>query len=127
MITKIWERLYIGSLKDAEQLAAADPKKIAAVLSLCPEKVERKGQRVHYMRVSIPYAQPLSMPQFEEIMAAIEQGLRRGNCSSTARLGSAVRPLWRRHGCTVSDTSTSKMRCKRSRDFDQPSILPQFC
>jgi hypothetical protein len=33
-MTRIWERLYLGSLKDAAQLAAANPFGITAVLSL---------------------------------------------------------------------------------------------
>ena len=33
-MTRIWERLYLGSLQDAADLAAANPFGITAVLSL---------------------------------------------------------------------------------------------
>ena len=33
-MTRIWERLYVGNLKDAAQLAAENPFGITAVLSL---------------------------------------------------------------------------------------------
>ena len=38
-MTKIWERLYLGSLRDAAQLAAKNPFGIDSVLSLCSHKV----------------------------------------------------------------------------------------
>ena len=80
MITRVWERaLYVGSLKDAEHLASANPLKIAAVLSLCPEQIGRKSETIRYLRIPIADAQPISTRQFEEIMAAIEHGLQRGN------------------------------------------------
>lgn len=79
MITKVWKRaLYVGSLKDAAQLASANPMKIAAVLSLCPEQIEPRSPSIHYMRLPIADAQPISARQVEEIMAAIERGLQRG-------------------------------------------------
>lgn len=79
MITKVWAwALYVGSLKDAAQLASANPMKIAAVLSLCPEQIEQRSPSIHYMRLPIADAQPISARQFEEIMAAIERGLQRG-------------------------------------------------
>jgi atypical dual specificity phosphatase len=80
MITMVWKReLFIGSLNDAEHLASANPMKIAAVLSLCREQIERKSETIHYLRIPIADAQPISTRQFEEIMAAIEQGLGQGN------------------------------------------------
>src|SRR5215467_9815501 len=40
-MTKIWDRLYLGSFKDAEQLATTNPHRIRAVVSLCEEEVPR--------------------------------------------------------------------------------------
>jgi hypothetical protein len=80
MMTRVWEwALYIGSSKDAEQLASANPMQIATVLSLCPEEIERKSETIRYLRIPIADAQPISTRQFEEIMGAIDHGLRRGN------------------------------------------------
>ena len=94
MITRVWERtLYVGSLKDAEQLASANPMKIAAVLSLCSEEIERKNQSIDYMRVPIPDAQPMSTRQFSAIMAAIRQGLRRGNLLIHCAAGYSRSPI----------------------------------
>ena len=94
MMTKVWQReLFVGSLKDAEQIASANPMGIAAVLSLCPEEIERKSQSIHYMRVSIADAQPISTQQFEEVMAAIEQKLRRGNLLMHCAAGFSRSPI----------------------------------
>jgi protein-tyrosine phosphatase len=79
MMTRVWEGLYLGSLKDAEHLATANTTAITAVLSLCPEEIMRRSHTIDYMRIPIADAQPISTRQFEEIMAAIERGLQRGN------------------------------------------------
>jgi hypothetical protein len=42
-MTRIWERLYLGSLNDAAQLAAENRFGISAVLSLCSHKVPHKA------------------------------------------------------------------------------------
>ena len=78
-ITRIWERLYLGSLKDASQLAAANPFGITAVVSLCSHKVPHRARNVSYTRVPIADSRPISARQFEAVMAAIAQGIRQGN------------------------------------------------
>jgi protein-tyrosine phosphatase len=94
MMTRVWERaVFVGSLKDADDLATANITRIAAVLSLCPEEIERKNQAIHYMRVPIPDAQPISTHQFREIMAAIEHGLQRGNLLIHCAAGYSRSPI----------------------------------
>jgi hypothetical protein len=46
--TKIWERLYLGSLNDAAQLAVENPFGITAVVSLCSHRVPREAMGVSY-------------------------------------------------------------------------------
>ena len=77
-ITKIWERLYLGSLKDAAQLATENPFGITAVISLCSHKVPRKAKGVTYTRIVIADSGPISARQFDAIMTAIAQGVRHG-------------------------------------------------
>jgi protein-tyrosine phosphatase len=78
-ITRIWERLYLGSLKDAAQLATANPFSITAVVSLCSHKVPHKANGVSYAGVPIADSSPISPRKFEEIMAEVAKGVRRGN------------------------------------------------
>jgi hypothetical protein len=78
VITSVWERLYIGSLKDAAQLATENPFGITAVVSLCSHKVPRKARGLSYTRIVIADSSPISARQFDAVMAAIAQGVRHG-------------------------------------------------
>jgi len=78
VITRIWERLYLGSLKDAARLAAENPFGITAVVSLCSHKVPHKASGVSYTRVPIADSRPISAKQFDAVMAAIAEGVRNG-------------------------------------------------
>jgi atypical dual specificity phosphatase len=125
MITSVWKRaLYIGSLKDAEQLASANPMKVAAVLSLCSEEIERKSPTIHYTRVPIADAQPISKQQFEEIMAAIEEGLQRGNLLIHCAAGYSRSPIlaaaWM-HRCGYLDFEIALQEIARLRPSIDPS------
>jgi len=79
VITRVWERLYVGSLRDAEQLATSNPLRITSVVSLCSHKVPHKASGVSYTRVPISDSRPISARQFDAVMAAIAQGVREGN------------------------------------------------
>jgi len=78
-VTRIWERLYVGSLKDAEQLARSNPRRIATVVSLCKDQAVHRGPKLTYMHIPIADAHPISQQKFEDIMFAIAIGVRRGN------------------------------------------------
>jgi protein-tyrosine phosphatase len=78
-VTKIWERLYLGSLKDAEQLARSNPQRIATVVSLCRQQAAQRAPKIIYIHIPIPDARPISAQKFEDIMFAIAIGVRRGN------------------------------------------------
>ena len=77
-MTKIWERLYVGSLKDAEQLARSNPQPIATVVSLCQEQSVQRAPEIVYIHIPIADARPISAQKFEDIMFAIAIGLRQG-------------------------------------------------
>ena len=57
-MTRIWERLYLGSLNDAAQLAVDNPFGITAVLSLCSSKVLRKASQINYTCMPIAEFDP---------------------------------------------------------------------
>ena len=127
MMTRVWERaLYIGSLKDVEHLASANPMKIAAVLSLCPEEIERRIKTIHYMRIPIADSQPISMRQFDEIMAAIEQGLERGHllihCVAGFSRSPIVAAAWMQR-CAYASIDKSLAEIAELRDIDPSPVL----
>ena len=78
-MTRIWERLYLGSLKDAEQLARSNPQRITTVVSLCRQQAVQRAPKIIYMNIPIQDARPISAQKFEDIMFAIALGVRRGN------------------------------------------------
>jgi protein-tyrosine phosphatase len=78
-VTKIWERLYLGSLKDAEQLVRSNRQRIATVLSLCRERPVQRLSQITYIHLPIPDSRPISTQKFEDILFAIAIGVRRGN------------------------------------------------
>jgi hypothetical protein len=78
-VTKIWERLFLGSLKDAEQLARSNPQRITTVVSLCRQQAIHRAPKITYIHIPIPDARPISAQKFEDIMYAMAIGLRRGN------------------------------------------------
>ena len=78
-MTKIWERLFLGSLKDAEQLARSNPQRITTVVSLCRQQAVRRASKITYIHIPIPDARPISAQKFEDILYAMAIGVRRGN------------------------------------------------
>lgn len=92
-MTKIWERLYLGSLKDATQLARSNPRHIATVVSLCHEQAVQRAPKIIYIHIPIPDARPIPAQKFEDIMLAIAVGVRRGNLLLHCREGMNRSPI----------------------------------
>ncbi len=78
-MTRIWERLYLGSLKDAEKLARSNPQRISTVISLCREQLVQRTPKITYIQIPIRDSSPISEQKFNDIMFAIAIGVRRGN------------------------------------------------
>jgi atypical dual specificity phosphatase len=77
-MTRIWERIYLGDIQDAEKLARSNPQRITTVISLCQQPVQRAA-KITYIRIPVADARPLSAQKFEDIMFALGIGVRRGN------------------------------------------------
>jgi protein-tyrosine phosphatase len=77
-MTQVWERLYIGSRDDAEHLIRENPHAITTVLSLCEDKVLRRNPSINYVHIPIADATPVSVGQFDAIIDAIGENIRRG-------------------------------------------------
>jgi protein-tyrosine phosphatase len=77
-MTRVWERLFVGSLQDAERLSRNNTIQIATVISLSEQCVEHKADDVRYIHLPIEDAEPVPMRQFEMLMKAIAEGIRTG-------------------------------------------------
>lgn len=92
-LTKIWERIYLGSLKDAEQIARSNPQRITTVVSLCQEPIVQQASKVTYIHIPIWDTRPISAQKFEDIMFALAIGVRRGNVLVHCLAGKSRSPI----------------------------------
>lgn len=125
-VTKIWERLYLGNLQDAEQLARSNSRRIATVVSLCHEKVVRRAASITYIHIPLPDSRPIGAQKFEDVMFAIAIGLRRGNVLVHCREGLNRSPIliaaWMdRCGYAGIDKALSEIR--KQRDLAPSDVL----
>ena len=77
-MTRIWERLFLGSLADAEDLAEANPHSISTVISLCEVCVASQRRGVNYLNIPIEADRPVPLGQFDRAMDAIAENIRWG-------------------------------------------------
>jgi protein-tyrosine phosphatase len=77
-MTRIWERLFVGSLQDAERLSRKNPNRIATVIYFCEQCVEYKAENVRYIHLPIEDDEPLPMRQFDAVMDAMAMNIRKG-------------------------------------------------
>jgi protein-tyrosine phosphatase len=77
-MTQIWERLFIGGLTDAEELAEGNPRRITTVVSLSEIPVEARRKGVNYLHLPIADDEPVPLRQFDRILDAIAENIRWG-------------------------------------------------
>lgn len=77
-MTKLWERLFVGSLRDAEELVVSNSHEITTVITLCDERVRSKNPSINYLRSPIKDDRPIEAGQFDAIIDAIAESIRWG-------------------------------------------------
>jgi Dual specificity phosphatase, catalytic domain len=119
-VTKIWERLYVGSLKDAVQLARSNPRRIATVISLCRQKAVPRSPKITYIHIPIPDAAPISAQKLEDILYAMAIGVRRGSVLVHCREGMNRSPIlvaaWM-HRCGYGEIDKALSEIAKLRDL----------
>lgn len=127
-MTRIWERLYLGDLKDAQQLVRSNPQRISTVIALCREQPSRKAPGITYIRIPISDSCPISSQQFEDIMFAIAVGLRRGNVLVHCFAGMSRSPVlmaaWL-HRCGYAALEKALSEIARQRKIAASDVLLQ--
>jgi protein-tyrosine phosphatase len=91
-MTQIWERLFLGSLADAERLAKANPNGIDTVISLCENSVHPRRQGVNYLHIPIEDEEPIPVGQFDRIMDAMAENIRWGTVLVNCGVGISRAP-----------------------------------
>jgi protein-tyrosine phosphatase len=103
-VTQIWERLFLGSIWDAQDLAKKNPLGITMVVTLSDAGVLRRRRSVNYLHFPIddnpiddnPIAdQPLiTIAQYNSIVDAIAGNVRCGNVLLNCLYGTSCSPIF---------------------------------
>ncbi len=92
--TRVWERLYLGSLVDAEKIARSNPFEITTVVSLCSQQVFSRGTGIHYLRIPVTDARPIAASKLKAIMACIGEGIHKGTVLLHCASGVSRSPIF---------------------------------
>lgn len=91
--TKVWERLYVGGLGDAEELASYNTNHISAVVSLCGERIQEQLPDMHYVHIPIDDSRPIPTEAFDAVIDAITEGAQRGRVLIHCMSGMSRAPI----------------------------------
>lgn len=78
MITKIFERLFLGDVDNANQLGASNPLGITSVVTLCSERPAPRRTGINYVRLPLRDGCPVPPEMLQVVEAAIREGVRTG-------------------------------------------------
>jgi hypothetical protein len=92
-ITPVWERLFVGSIGDAEALAESNPFGITTVFILCGETVRQPAPGVNYLHFPVPEARPIPVGDFDEIIDNLWENIRWGNVLLVSQSGTTRAPM----------------------------------
>ena len=123
-MTQVWERLFIGGIADAEQLADANPSGITTVVSLSEIPVEAKRRDIKYLHLPIEDDVLVPVRQFYGVMDAIRKNIRWGtvllHCGvGVSRAPSLAAAYMDAVGCMGIDAAIKEIR--QVRPFIHPS------
>ena len=90
-VTQVWERLFLGGR--AEYLGKTNPVGITTVISVCEDRVLRRNPSVNYVHVPIADATPITVGQFDSVIDAIAENIRRGTVLLHCRAGVSRSPI----------------------------------
>jgi protein-tyrosine phosphatase len=76
--TQVWERVFVGSLHDAGDLARSNPHRITTAISLCSEPIRVKSFGLNYVQFPLADNRGILVGEFERIIHAIGENVRRG-------------------------------------------------
>jgi protein-tyrosine phosphatase len=125
-VTKIWDRLFLGSLLDAERLGRGNPLGISAVISLSETAPCNTRREITYIHVPIDDAQPIPVDQFDAIMRAIADHIRSGkvliHCGSGVSRAPVITAAWM-HLAGHQHFDAALKEIARLRPFINPSAI----
>ena len=125
-VTQIWERLFLGSLYDAERLARANTLGISAVISLSETGPCNTRREINYIRLHVEDAQEIPVDQFTAVMDAISENIRRGkllvHCGSGISRAPIMTAAWM-HAVGYKSLDTALLEIAGLRPIIAPSAI----
>ena len=91
-MTRMWERLFIGGIADAEQLAVDNPERITTVVTLCNLAVQEKRWDINYLHLPFEDGLPVPVRKFDSIIDSIAENVRWGRVLLHCNLGVSRAP-----------------------------------
>jgi atypical dual specificity phosphatase len=77
-VTRVFERLYLGSTDDVDQLAVSNPLGITTVVNVRREKNRTKRKGLVYVHIPLADAEFVPAGTLELVLTAIGQNIRKG-------------------------------------------------
>jgi len=125
-MTQIWERLFIGGIADAEELAAGNPSGITTVVSLSEIPVESKRRDINYLHLPIEDGEPVPERQFDAIMDALRENIRWGTVLLHCGVGVSRAPSLAAaymDACGYKNIDAALKEIRKLRPFISPSTV----
>jgi protein-tyrosine phosphatase len=125
-VTKIWWRLYLGSMFDAQRLAKANTHGLTHVVSLSENAPITTHSEITY--VHLPVEDEIAIPpaRFNAIMAAISNNIRRGkllvHCGSGISRGPIMAAAYM-HAVGYKEFDAALREIALLRGFISPSAI----
>jgi len=125
-MTRIWERLFIGGLADAEQLAADNPERITTVVTLCNLVVQEKRWDINYLHLPFEHGLPVPVRKFDSIIDALAENIRWGrvlmHCNQGVCRAPSIAAAWM-HVVGFRNIDTALDEIRRARPDIWPSEI----
>lgn len=77
-MTRVFERLYLGSADDAEQLASANPLRITTVVNVGSRKTQAKRDGLLYIHIPLVDEKPVPPAVLKRVLSAIADNICKG-------------------------------------------------
>jgi len=91
--TRVWERLFVGGIGDAEALAESNPLDVTTVVTLCRETVRNFATGVTYLCFPLRDARPIPVGRFDGIIDALWDNIRWGAVLVHSLAGASRAPI----------------------------------
>jgi hypothetical protein len=93
LVTQVWDRLHIGGIGDALELAESNAFGITTVIALCREPVRIRRGGVNYLNFPVGEAQAMRPGQLDAILDALWENIRWGKVLLAENDGTRLAPV----------------------------------